>query len=77
MKAKILNWLIICFGVILIIYGFLGVERYGFYISGRGGLGQLEGGLAPVFIILGIFAVVYGVVELKLKISNEQKKVDE
>jgi hypothetical protein len=66
MKAKVISWMVIAFGVLLVIYGTIGVSRYGFYISGRWSIGQIEGGVAPFFILIGFLAVAYGVIQLKL-----------
>lgn len=47
-------------GILLAIYGGVGVYKYGFYISPGQNLGQLEGGVAPVFLVLGLMMIVYG-----------------
>ena len=52
--------MVIVFGIALCGYAIVGVSRYGFYISGRGDPGQMEGGLAVFFLLIGILAIAYG-----------------
>ena len=47
-------------------YAAFGVAKYGFYVSARWDPGQLEGGLAPLFLLIGAALVIYGCVELWL-----------
>jgi hypothetical protein len=47
-------------------YASVGVAKYGFYVSAGGHPGQLEGGAAPLFLLIGAALVIYGCVELWL-----------
>lgn len=67
MKARLVGWLIVVAGVAVTAYGLLGIAKYGFYVSGRWSLGQTDGGLAPLFVLVGLVAVAYGIFDLKLK----------
>ena len=78
MKYKIKSIAVIVFGLVLTTYGVIGVEEYGFYISGRGDPTQTEGGLAPFFLLLGVLAIGYGYIELKLidKSNKSEERKD-
>jgi hypothetical protein len=53
-------------GLGVVAYAAVVVARYGFYVSAGGHPGQLEGGAAPVFLLIGVALVIYGCVELWL-----------
>jgi high-affinity Fe2+/Pb2+ permease len=53
-------------GVLVGCYAAAGIAKYGFYISGRGSLGQIEGGLAPFLLLIAVLFVAYGIVDLWL-----------
>jgi hypothetical protein len=53
-------------GLGVVVYAGLAVAEYGFYVSERGNPGQLEGGVAPLFLLIGVALVVYGCVQLWL-----------
>lgn len=71
---KIFSWVAIAGGVALALYGVLGIARYGFYLSGRWSLGQTEGGLAPLFLLIGLLAAAYGVFDLRLKAGGGDER---
>lgn len=47
-------------------YAAVRVAEYGFYVSPRWDLGQLDGGVAPLFLLIGVVLVFYGCLELWL-----------
>ena len=53
-------------GMAVTAYGAAGIKKYGFYFSGRGSIGQVEGGLAPLFLLIGVLSMAYGLIELWL-----------
>ncbi len=69
----LISWVSIALGVVLTIYGIAGILKYGFYISARGSIGQIEGGLAPLFLLLGLLAIAYGVLEIILREKPAEK----
>lgn len=77
MRNTFASWLIVVAGLAVAAYGLIGIGRHGFYVSGRGSLGQTEGGLAPLLLVIGLIAVLYGVIDLKLKARNPDKQVDQ
>jgi hypothetical protein len=74
MKKKIVSMIIIVCGVGFSGYGIIGIYEYGFYISARGNPGQLSGGLAPLFVLIGCLVIIYGFIELKLSNQSHYNK---
>ena len=65
-KSRIISFLAILIGMFFLLYGLMGIEKYGFYLSARGDHGRTEGGLSPLFILIGFASIAYGFIEFKL-----------
>jgi len=58
-----LSTVVIILGLLLAAWAAMGITETGFYVSGRGDPGQLEGGTLPTFLIIGLLMVLYGIFE--------------
>jgi len=72
-KSRIISIAAISIGILFFLYGVIGIEKYGFYISVRGDHGRTEGGLSPLFILIGLASFAYGIIEFKLHKKNNHK----
>jgi len=60
---------VLTLGIAVVAYVVIGIEVYGFQIAARGDPDQLQGGLIPLFLVIGLLAVAYGAIELWLSRS--------
>lgn len=65
MLRKILSGALSFLGVILTGWSIQGIANSGFFIAGRGSTGQLDGGLFPLFLLIGILMAIYGIIEVR------------
>lgn len=73
-KSWLFDIAIIIFGIGLTVYSVSGIVKYGFYLSPRGDPGQLNGGLVPLFLLVGILSIAYGVGDLIIFKKNDNRK---
>ena len=62
--SRLISLFCIILGLLGLVSGIKEVARFGFLLSPRGDPSQLNGGLAPLVIIISIVFLLYGVIQI-------------